>query len=430
ALSDKEGFSGLDYAAFREEILGIPSLAKHRNMVKEEPIFDAKRWNWKKVLEAVPDYYDAKRENHLTSDQEYALGREKDDGNGAAWQALVYLNKGLIYQMFINLKNKNKISMSEDEAVSEGYMALMRAAAGFDWRRKRRFSTYACNAIINTITRLDKKASRQQRGRISSDDRGNESLMDWLKNQDIPAKHKGAGSMDLSSLLDSILSRTDDVSIDLLARLNALFSFDDGFKSLVREWIKGAGFDDSYKTIIMRRLNGDTLEETRRKTGLSNEEVRQKQNKIIKAMNDSDFLSDLQIFCSEKSAGIKVESMEDLPDGSVRFGLLKDGRSFEITVGAQKKLSRPRSAAAKSPAGSIAGALEHLAKTDANSAKTGKQIAQELGLAYASIDTDLRALYYHLHLIEKIDKQETGKDARYYVPERVKKKLNDKETRS
>ncbi|MCX5666196.1 MAG: methyltransferase domain-containing protein, partial [Candidatus Omnitrophica bacterium] len=41
ALSDKEGFSGLDYAAFREEILGIPSLAKHRNMVKEEPIFDA-----------------------------------------------------------------------------------------------------------------------------------------------------------------------------------------------------------------------------------------------------------------------------------------------------------------------------------------------------------------------------------------------------
>ncbi|MDD5440299.1 MAG: hypothetical protein PHS37_08950, partial [Candidatus Omnitrophica bacterium] len=86
------------------------------------------------------------------------------------------------------------------------------------------------------------------------------------------------------------------------------------------------------------------------------------------------------------------------------------------------------------PAGSIYSVFKYLCDhgiTSPEKALVGETIAVETGtkhpgrgksLKFASIEHDLNALFLHLHLIEKVDANVTGKDAKYYVPEAVKKK--------
>jgi adenylate kinase len=77
------------------------------------------------------------------------------------------------------------------------------------------------------------------------------------------------------------------------------------------------------------------------------------------------------------------------------------------------------------PQGSIHGVFTYLCENNVINPETslpGDLIANGLDRQFGTIKYDLRALFYHLHLIEKADVKETGKSARYYVPERVKKK--------
>ncbi|MFH1791883.1 MAG: SAM-dependent methyltransferase [Candidatus Omnitrophota bacterium] len=60
--------------------------------------------------------------------------------------------------------------------------------------------------------------------------------------------------------------------------------------------------------------------------------------------------------------------------------------------------------------------------TTPEQAMTGEEIASCQGRAYNTIRLDLAALYYHLRLLEKTDPKARGKAARYYVPERIRKR--------
>lgn len=86
------------------------------------------------------------------------------------------------------------------------------------------------------------------------------------------------------------------------------------------------------------------------------------------------------------------------------------------------------------PAGSIYSIFKYLCDHSiitVDNAISGEVLAKSTGeehevrqeaLSFESIKDDLRGLLLHLHLIEKAPGTETGKDARYYVPESVKKK--------
>ncbi|MBU1809340.1 MAG: LOG family protein [Candidatus Omnitrophica bacterium] len=80
------------------------------------------------------------------------------------------------------------------------------------------------------------------------------------------------------------------------------------------------------------------------------------------------------------------------------------------------------------PAGSIAGVFEYLCLQNITTSEislSADDIARGLDRSYETIKYDLRALYYHLFLIKKTDTQGSGRNARYYVPESVKKKASD-----
>lgn len=80
----------------------------------------------------------------------------------------------------------------------------------------------------------------------------------------------------------------------------------------------------------------------------------------------------------------------------------------------------------RAPRGSIEGIFTRLCDagaTNAENAVTGEKLAGPL--SFESVKDDLRNLTVHLHLIEKVPGSGTGKDARYYVPESVKKKRAD-----
>ncbi|MFH1878714.1 MAG: helix-turn-helix domain-containing protein, partial [Candidatus Omnitrophota bacterium] len=76
------------------------------------------------------------------------------------------------------------------------------------------------------------------------------------------------------------------------------------------------------------------------------------------------------------------------------------------------------------PPGSIPGVFKFLCEKrviSKNKAVTAEEIGRGIGgYAYETVKYDLRALYYHLRLIEKADAARSGKDARYFVPEAVR----------
>jgi len=89
------------------------------------------------------------------------------------------------------------------------------------------------------------------------------------------------------------------------------------------------------------------------------------------------------------------------------------------------------------PSGSLYSIFNYLCghnATTAANAISGADLAKLVGkedssrqgnLSFYSIKDDLRGLWLHLHLIERAPGNETGKDARYYVPESVKKRQRE-----
>ncbi|MFH1552600.1 MAG: HEAT repeat domain-containing protein, partial [Candidatus Omnitrophota bacterium] len=80
-----------------------------------------------------------------------------------------------------------------------------------------------------------------------------------------------------------------------------------------------------------------------------------------------------------------------------------------------------------STAGSIRGVFEYLCDNNITSTKTaltGREIARRLDRSFESIKDDLRDLRLHLRLIEVDTRADTGKDAKYFVPESVRNKAS------
>lgn len=65
-------------------------------------------------------------------------------------------NMGLIYTCIGRFKPRAKVGLSNDNLVSEGQKALMKAVDGFNPYRGFRFSTYACWSILREFSRLNK----------------------------------------------------------------------------------------------------------------------------------------------------------------------------------------------------------------------------------------------------------------------------------
>ncbi|MBD3427241.1 MAG: GNAT family N-acetyltransferase, partial [Candidatus Omnitrophica bacterium] len=87
--------------------------------------------------------------------------------------------------------------------------------------------------------------------------------------------------------------------------------------------------------------------------------------------------------------------------------------------------NRGRENANRPPKGSIRGLFSYLCDkgiTGPDTALEGEEIADSMDLKFSTVEYDLRALYYHLRLIEKVDAKKTGRKAAYYVPERVRNK--------
>ena len=77
------------------------------------------------------------------------------------------------------------------------------------------------------------------------------------------------------------------------------------------------------------------------------------------------------------------------------------------------------------PPGSLFGVFAYLCDneiTDPANALTIKEIADGLGLAFSTVENDLRGLYYHLHLVER--PKGTRKDIKYYIPGPVRERAD------
>ncbi len=103
------------------------------------------------------------------------------------------------------------------------------------------------------------------------------------------------------------------------------------------------------------------------------------------------------------------------------------GYAVKRIIGAEKNEKTedgPESAPQQTgPAGSISNVFNYLCKnniTNPDVALTGQEIGKELDRSYETIKYDIRALYYHLYLLEKAEG--TGREARFFVPEAVRKK--------
>ena len=81
----------------------------------------------------------------------------------AAQQEVVAENRGLVYQMLYK-RGYQKWSPCFEELESLCMEALMRAARKFDPSRGVRFSTFACRAILNEITRWGKRYAKREAG--------------------------------------------------------------------------------------------------------------------------------------------------------------------------------------------------------------------------------------------------------------------------
>ncbi|HNQ22339.1 MAG TPA: sigma-70 family RNA polymerase sigma factor [Phycisphaerae bacterium] len=165
---------------------------------------------------------------------------------------LVEQNLGLAYSM---MKRFGAKDLDRDELRSEALWALMRAVDRFDPWRECRFSTYACNAIRRALVTHWKKVGRYRRV--------------------FPAHHDGS--------YEELLER--DEATDLyVERLQQVLEHNLGELTALEAKILNRRFPlDSSRRLTLQQI-GDSI-------GLSNERVRQLQNRALgklRAVLDAD----------------------------------------------------------------------------------------------------------------------------------------------
>jgi RNA polymerase primary sigma factor len=85
----------------------------------------------------------------LTAEEEIALARQIEEGSAAARETLITANLRLVVSI---ARKYAGYGLTLDDLIQAGNMGLLRAAAGFDWRKGFRFSTYAETWIRSAIT--------------------------------------------------------------------------------------------------------------------------------------------------------------------------------------------------------------------------------------------------------------------------------------
>ncbi len=141
----------------------LASLYQTRLLTKDEEQFYFRRMNWLK-FQAVTrrDRLDPKRATMKQLKQIEGLLAEAETVKAI----LITSNLRLVVSI---AKKFNEPSLSFDELISEGNVALMRSVEKFNFALGNRFSTYATYAIQRHFFRISQKC-RQQRNRFASDD--------------------------------------------------------------------------------------------------------------------------------------------------------------------------------------------------------------------------------------------------------------------
>lgn len=136
----------------------------------------------------------------------------------------------------------------------------------------------------------------------------------------------------------------------------------------------------------------------------------------------------------ESQSDVRRPVIERQLSAEAREFLAKKAEPVDAKKAERERRKELMRRAKENPPGSIYGIFKYLCDhgiTSADNAVSGELLAKFAGeehearqgaLSFESIKDDLRGLLLHLHLIEKAPGTETGKDARYYVPESVKKK--------
>jgi RNA polymerase sigma factor (sigma-70 family) len=167
------------------------------------------------------------------------------------WQALrtymVEENQGLAYSMIKRFASKD---LDLDELRSEALYALMRAVDRFNPWRECRFSTYACNAIRRALFTHSKKVIKLRRQFPAQQDVGVEDTTTEDHGADLYAER-------LQRVLEHNLGELTDLESKILAR--------------------------RFPMNATKRL---TLQEIGDSIGLSNERVRQLQNRALKKLRE------------------------------------------------------------------------------------------------------------------------------------------------
>lgn len=304
-------------------------------------------WDWNKVFEIVPpkDYY--RKGYVLSRGIEEMLAREMDSReegriyrNGAAWEALVYLNQRLPHKIFDSIVRHGRISRRSDvchEMFSDAYLALSYAAKYFDWRKGRRFSTYAGRAIKRSFIETLKSYADSNHGRIQPGKKMYEtkSVDEFLSSVADLAHPKPVGTVadiTLCSLLATIFADKGSVDIEMLYRIYDLLKFDRAVEEFIMSRINCdvSGLPELDKKIILGRLKDETLKELETKTGLTYERVRQRQNNVLSRLNEQGFFYDLLDFCMERAEGITMEYPPDDSDEEITILLCRGEEEFEV----------------------------------------------------------------------------------------------------
>ena len=292
-----------------------PKIREHSNFIKTKPIFDAKYWDWGTVAILVPDFRDPNKKS-TTRDEEIKLGKEKDKGNGAAWQTLAQINRRLPSYLL----KKSKLTYS-NELLSEGSLALMKAAASFDWKKGYRFSAYAGRSITRAFIRHERQQKRREiKENIIEGDVGD--MQNYIFEKKIPPGTKWESEgIDFTKIINRFFENKDKLYGEMLQDIVYFFKFDDSITEFIIQEIKKAKQEymeltirkidiEKIAHIVLLRLNASTLQETGKSFGISKEKVRQIEENVFSILNRRGFLKTLKEFLLKKYEDAKIEGIK------------------------------------------------------------------------------------------------------------------------
>ncbi len=200
----------------------LASLYQTRLLSKEEEQFYFRRMNWLKFAASNRrDRLDPKRATMKQLKAVEALLAEAETVKAI----LITSNLRLVVSI---AKKFNEPSLSFEELVSEGNVALMRSVEKFNFALGNRFSTYATYAIQRHFFRISQKC-RQQRTRFASDDEPVRDRAEEPRDPDLCTPHQVGYLRKLfTTFLDDLEPREQQIVV-------ARFGFDGGKPKTFRE---------------------------------------------------------------------------------------------------------------------------------------------------------------------------------------------------